>query len=586
VENTNILYQPFNLPGIEQNPDIVEVRQSEAFRLFADRAEAAAAHFKIDDDNTLTIAKICYQLDGLPLAIELAAARIRLLSPEMILERLSASLEFLTGGARDLPERQQTLRNTLDWSYSLLDPETQTLFCWLSVFAGGFTIEAAEAVCESWKGERKHDVLNGLEVLLDNSLLRRRVSKSGETRFSMLEVIREYAQEQLTKSGKLDAVRDQHAQYFTNKMAEINLLFQTSQSEHNLDWIEEQHDNLRATLTWLLENPAHKDVGALFLASMDWFWFRRGYLSEGRVWSRKMLLQLEPGERTGERVMVLFSNGALAMWQGDLNEAMVFIDEALEIARWLEYSYYLAVILLFKGTTLVNMGRDNEAIDFLEEARTLFEELGIEWYVATTQVHIANAALGQDDTEKSLHNLSQAASSSDQIKEKWLQSFILNNFGEVSRVRGEYDLAQSYYLQSEALFREMGDVGELARLVHNLGYIALHQGNFEVAENQFQESLDMFIKLNNQRGIAENLSAISGLWVKRGDYEAGAQLFGAAQEIIDQTGGSWWPADRVEIEEIYIAIQKELDAKTLEKNLAAGKLMMIEEAVLMAQDRN
>jgi tetratricopeptide (TPR) repeat protein len=132
----------------------------------------------------------------------------------------------------------------------------------------------------------------------------------------------------------------------------------------------------------------------------------------------------------------------------------------------------------------------------------------------------------------------------------------------------------------------MGDVGELARLVHNLGYIALHQGNFEVAENQFQESLDMFIKLNNQRGIAENLSAISGLWVKRGDYEAGAQLFGAAQEIIDQTGGSWWPADRVEIEEIYIAIQKELDAKTLEKNLAAGKLMMIEEAVLMAQDRN
>ena len=544
---------------------------------------ASAPQLIIDDETALKIARICHQLDGLPLAIELAAARIKLFSPESILERLSTSLDLLTGGARDLPERQRTLRNTLDWSFSLLDDKTQTLFSWLSVFAGGFSLEAAEAICDSRKSDNELDVLNGLEVLIDNSLLRTKFLKSGEIRFSMLEVIREYAQEQLTNSGKLEAVREQHAEYFTNKMAENNLLIQTSESGLVLDWIEEEHDNLRSTLTWLLENPARQEVGALFLASLDWFWFRRGYLSEGREWSRKMLNQLALGERTAERVMVLFSCGALAMWQGDLNEAMISIDEALEIARWLEYSYYLGVILLFKGTTLVNMGKDAEAIPYLEQARALFEELDISWYIATTQVHLANAALGRGDTDTALRNLSQAASANELINEKWLQSFILNNLGEVSRVRGEYDLARTHYLQSEALFREMGDTGELARLVHNLGYIALHKGDLEGADNQFQESLDMFIKLSNQRGIAENLSAIAGLWVKKGDYEAGAKLLGAAQLLIDQTGGSWWPADRVEIEKIAGVLAQELDKQSLAKEIAAGKNMSMKAAVVFAQ---
>ena len=572
-----------NLPELDQITDAGQVRQSEAFQLFVERATASAPQFIIDNETALIIAKICHQLDGLPLAIELAAARIKLFSPESILERLSTSLDLLTGGARDLPERQRTLRNTLDWSFSLLDETTQTLFSWLSVFTGGFSLEAAEAICDSRKSDCDLDVLNGLEVLIDNSLLRSKFLKSGETRFSMLEVIREYAQEQQTNSGKMAAVREQHAEYFINKMAENNLLIQTSQSELVLDWIEEEHDNLRTTLTWLLENPARQEVGALFLVSLDWFWFRRGYLSEGREWSRKMLNQLAPGERTSERVMVLFSSGALAMWQGDLNEALISIDEALEIARWLEYSYYLGVILLFKGTTLVNMGRDAEAISYLEQAGALFEELGITWYIATTQVHLANAALGQGDTDTALRNLSQAASANDQINEKWLQSFILNNLGEVSRVRGEYDLAQSHYMQSEALFREMGDTGELARLVHNLGYIALHKGDFDGADNQFQESLDMFVKLSNQRGIAENLSAIAGLWVKRGKYEAGAQLLGAAQFMIDQTGGSWWPADRVEIEKITNVLTKELDKQSLEREIAAGKNMSMKAALIMAQ---
>lgn len=573
---------PLALPDKNQINNVEIVKQSESFQLFAARAEAAFPGFNINEDNSLIIAEICYKLDGLPLAIELAAARIKVLTPEMILERLASRLDLLTGGARDLPERQQTLRNTLDWSFSLLDEETQTLFSILSVFVGGFTLEAAEAVCEYQTGKYELDVLNGLEGLIDNSLLRREQAEKGEPRFRMLETIREFANEQLAASGDLDTVGDQHAQYHTNKMAEINLLFQTSESVLTLDWIEAEHDNLRATLSWLIEKPAIPESGALFLASMDWFWFRRGYLSEGREWSRKMLNQVEP-ERTPERVLVLFSNGALAMWQGDLNEAMISIDQALEIARWLEYPYHLVIVLLFKGTIYVNMGRDEEAISYLEEARTLFGELDMGWYLATTQVHIANAALGSGDTEKALGNLTQAFSISEEIDEKWLRSFILNNYGEVFRVLGEYDRAQSYYQQSEALFREMGDAGELARLVQNLGYIALHRGDLDGAETQFQESLAMFIKLSNQRGIAESLSAIAGLWVERGEYKVGAQLFGAAKNLLDQTGGSWWPADRVEIERITDKLEKNMEKEDLDMNLAVGKLMTIEAAVSKAQ---
>jgi tetratricopeptide (TPR) repeat protein len=508
---------------------------------------------------------------------------MKLLTPEMLLERLSARLDLLTGGPSDLPERQQTLRNTLDWSYSLLDQDAQTLFSILSVFAGGFTIEAAQSICEFKTGSCELDVLGGLEVLLDNSLLRREVSAPGETRFHMLETIREYAHERLTELGHLEAVRDQHTEYYINKMVEINLSIQTSASEANLDWIEAEHDNLRATLAWVLQRPAFLELGSVMLASMGWFWFRRGYLSEGRDWSRKMLRRLDSGAKTPARVLTLFSIGALAMWQGDLKEALLAIDQSLEIAREVKIPYYLAIVLLFKGTILVNMGQDAEALPFLEQARSLFEDLDILWYAATTQVHMANAALGQGEIEKAVGNLTHAAEINDEIGEKWLQSFILNNFGEVSRVRGEYDLAGKYYRQSENLFREMGDTGELARLVQNLGYIDLHQGEIDEAEAKFQESLSMFTRLNNQRGIAESLTALAGIRISQSEFEKGAQLLGAGSALLEQTGGAWWPADRVEIERIRNKLEEMMEPDQLKAEISTGGQMKIQAALTLAE---
>lgn len=578
---------PLRLPDREHRLTLETYKQSEALQLFSSRASAVSPHFEISDNNAPVVAEICYQLDGLPLAIELAAARVKILPPEEILNRLGSRLQLLTGGARDLPQRQRTLRNTLDWSYSLLERGVQILFSRLGVFVGGFTLEAAEAICKVGKkgvaeSSFEVDVLDGIEALMNNSLLRLEETPGGQRRYRMLETIREYALEHLTAGGELESVRDQHAQFFINEMSARSLQFQTSEADYKLDWVETEHDNLRATLSWCLDNPKFHEMGVLLLVSLNWFWFRRGYLNEGREWSNRILDLPAAKGRSEIRGLALSSSAALAMWQGDLRFALSSIEEAQVIIRWLEQPYQLGVVCLFHGTVLVNMGKDIEALPLLEEAQALFQELNMPWMLATTKVHMGNAALGMGDTAKAQTYLEQAHILSQEINEKWLITFVLNNYGEVSRVEGEYDQARTYYEQSEALLREMGDKGELARLVHNLGYTYLHQGDLDQARTQFRESLAMFLKLGNQRGIAECLAAMAGLWAEEGKFEASARMLGAASALLDQTGGSWWPADRVEYERNLLRIKAGMAGDVFERTWKVGDAMTLNEAIALA----
>ena len=575
---------PLNLHDQKKKITLETADQSEAMQLFASRAKASLPQFELNKNNVLAIAQICKQLDGLPLAIELAAARVKMMPSEVILERLSERLRFLTGGARDLPARQQTLRNTLDWSYSLLDPDIQVLFTHLGVFVGGFTLEAVETICAlgGIMGEdaaRALDVVDGLEMLLDNSLLLVDGNAVVQPRFRMLDTIREYAFEHLTGRGELETLRDRHAYYYFSRSTEISIVkTQTSEAEFWLDWIETEHDNLRAALAWCLESPKLMEIGPLLLISLIWFWFRRGYLSEGREWSKRMLdLPVAEG-RTQERGLSLLASAALAMWQGDLKNALSTIEEALVVARWLEMPYNLAIILLFKGTIMVNMGRDRDALPLLEESLALFNELALPWHSATTTVHMGNSALGMGNTDAASEYLESAWSVSQELEEKWLISFVLNNYGELSRVKGDYDRAQTYYEQSEKLLREMGDKGDLARLVQNLGSVALQKGENEQAKGYFNKSLALFKKLGNQRGIAESLAAYAGVCIIEGNYEIGSQLLGSANGLIDKTGGSWWPADRVDIERNRVICKTNLGQDAFDSAWEIGQKMELGKA--------
>jgi predicted ATPase len=570
------------LPEPSSDKATEQLVSCESVRMFVERAKAINPRFELDSMTGPVIAEICRRLDGLPLAIELAAARVKMLSPEGLLGMLSSRLKMLTGGGRDLPERQQTLHNTLEWSVQLLNQQDQTLFARLGVFMGGFTLESAQEVCRL-DNNNGIDIFQGIETLLNNSLLQVGQLDSFQPRFRMLETIREFAQERLAESGELEVIQRKHAQYFINRMNEVSPRLSTHEADRELAWVEAEHDNLRAVLACCFNDEYLIELAPWLVVSMNWPWYRRGFLSEGRDWANRLLRSSIAQGHTLARCYALWSSGAMAMWQGDLNNALSLLEEAVGLSRLLESPMAVAVTLLFLGTTEVNRGKDKIALQYLQEALELYEQLAMPWYVAITLVHMGNATLGMGDLTNARAYLDKALPISQNIGEKWLNSFILNNYGEVARTECNFTIAQSYYEESEGLLRAMGDKGDLARLVHNLGCVAGHMGELVIAEDRFNESLAMFIKLGNQRGMAECLASLAGLWSEQDKLLPATKLLGAAQALLDATGATWWPADRVEVDRNLEKLRLNLEPDQFETAWETGKKMNLEAAIAYAQ---
>ncbi len=573
---------PLELPDSYAGVAASQVESCESAAMFLERARATNPRITLDDRNAPVIAEICCRLDGLPLALELAAARLKMLTPEKLLDLLSSRLKLLTGGSRDLPERQQTLRQTLEWSVQLLKPSEQALFARLGVFMGGFTLESAQVVCRAEK-ELGIDHLQGIETLLNNSLLQLDYQGEIQPRFRMLETIREFAEEQLARRGELEELHNRHARYYLDKMNEVNLMFNTRESEHALVWVETEHDNLRGAMTCCLNDASLISLAPWLLIDMISLWYRRGFLTEGREFANALLRSPLAKDNLLSRCYALFGSGALAMWQGDLNDSLIKIEEAVKLSKHLEQPAPIAISLLFLGTTQVNRGQDKLAVGYLLEALELFEQLGLTWYHTVNLVHLANATLGMGDIPQAREYLDQADVISQRIGEKWLESFILTNYGEIARTEGDFLLAQSYYEKSEALLRAMGDKGDLARLVHNLGAVALHRGDLEIADADFCESLAMFIKLGNQRGMAECLASIARLWSTQGKFEPAVQLLSAAQALMEETGAAWWPADRVEVEMELEVLRQNVETIQFNAVWETGRKMSLQAAISFAQ---
>lgn len=568
---------PLDVP--QHETPLEELAGYESIKLFVERAQAAQPNFSLTKDNASSVTEICHRLDGLPLALELAAARIKLLSPRAILSRLDDQLKLLTGGARDLPSRHQTLRNTLEWSYGLLHDDEKKLYARLSVFVGGFTLEAAEAVCNADGGQ---DILEGLTSLVDNSLLRQDEAGEGEPRFSMLETIRAYAVERLTESGEMDALREQHAGYFTNvilnRMGFMELYL--ANAVRWLDWIEQEYDNIRATFAWNLTTPQGVQTSAFVVNILFWFWYRRGYVMEGSLWTERLLASPYLQEPSPARGMTLFADGSLAMWQGNQEYALAKAQEGMIMAQKLGGDDFLPFLLMGNAVVLINMGKDGLAQPLLEQALAVFKGQQIAPFIVVTLVHLGNAELGLGNIEQARAYHEEALVHARAINENWLISFALNNLGEVARTQGQFDLARKYYEECETLLRNTGDKGDMARFVHSLGYIAQYEEDFALAESQFRQSLKMFRKFGNRRGMAECMAGLAGLRARQGQVEWGAVMLNAAENLLKVTGGAWWPADRMEVErnrdmirsvlgeEGYAAAQKKGAAMTLEQALA------------------
>ncbi len=344
---------PLALPNAERLPSLAALSQYEAVRLFIERAQAVQPSFHVTNENAPAVAEICHRLDGLPLAIELAAARIRVLPPQALLARLEKRLPLLVGGARDLPHRQQTLRSTIDWSYNLLPEGEQLLFRRLGVFVGSRTLEAVEIVC-SLEGDLPIDMLDGLQSLLDKNLLYQKHEVGGEPSFSMLETIWEYALERLEASGELETLQQQHANYYVALVEQAEPALKGPQQVAWLARLEAEHDNIRAALRWALDH-GEMETAIRLCAAAWWFWYVHSHLSEGHGWLEQALAR-STRVAPAARAKALNGAGVLAHNQADYERAVVLYTESLALQRELGDKRGIADALNNLGTIALDRG--------------------------------------------------------------------------------------------------------------------------------------------------------------------------------------------------------------------------------------
>ncbi|MDP9265703.1 MAG: diguanylate cyclase [Chloroflexota bacterium] len=462
---------PLGVPerGAAADPD--RLSQYESVRLFIDRAVAVTPDFRITNDNAPAVAEICARLDGLPLAIELAAARVKLLPPAAMLSRLERSLAMLSGGARDLPERQQTLRGAIAWSYDLLAPRTRRLFERLAVFVGGASLEEIEAVCGT-SDELSIDVLEGVGALVDHSLLRQR-EVAGDARFQMLVTIREFARERLEASGDLFELARRHAAAYV-AVAERNAAELTSAaSGQRLDRMEREHDNLRAAMEWAIRNDA---ATAMRLGFAMWrFWHMRGHLEEGRGVIERVLSVPDDAVPQGLRAKALEAAGGTAYWQGDIDAARRFYDRALELSRASGERHEVANALYnlsFSYTLPDAPLRDVAgARTLLEEALALYRQLGDERGVANVLWAMTDVLYAEGRLDEVARVAEEAATMYRKLGDRFGLGWALFMIGNAALVLDQLGRVRTSLTEAVGIFRAANDVSAFTLLLD--GYAAL-----------------------------------------------------------------------------------------------------------------
>jgi predicted ATPase/class 3 adenylate cyclase len=558
----------FPTPRQARHHSPAELLGFSAIQLFVERAQSVKSDFALTDANGADIAAICQRLDGLPLAIELAAARVRELPPAQLLGRLENRLKLLTGGNRDLPARQQTLRAAIEWSHDLLNADEQRLFARLSVFAGGCALEAAEAVCAE-VGEAALDVLDGVDSLLQKSLLRRIDDPDGEPRFTMLESIREYGLERLEATGEADAVQQSHAAYFLAIAEEAEPNLTGPQQITWLDRLETEHDNFRAALGWA-EHPSDAEA-RLRLAGALWrFWWMRGHLSEGRRWLNRTLAAAAETSPT-VRADALSGAGVLAEMQGDYERATQFNEEALKLRRQANDRPGIASSLTNLGSVARIQGAYDRAKASHEQALELWQELGDERGMTSSLYELGRLALNRGDYEAARELLKQCLDLSRTSGDKSAQGSVLESLGMLEFYMGDYEGASANYEESLALWRDLSDSRMIAYSLGQLGEVELHQGKVSHAEALLQEALGYFRVLEDTRGTAFVRRQLGMVALERNDIGQAAELFTESLLLRKRIGETWATLESIE----------DLAKVAFERGLMAEGLLLL--AALEAQ---
>lgn len=510
---------PLDTPGETSMTSFEELKGNEAVLLFTERARAAKPSFSLTPENAPAVAEICARLEGLPLAIELAAARIRILSPSAILTKLENRLNLLTSGSRDLPERQQTMRGAVAWSYDLLIESEKSLFRRLSVFVGGFRLEAAEDFTGGEierldgtsgvenrtpllsGGSQTMEVLDGITSLIDKSLLLQKECPDGEPRFRMLEVVRDFALESLESASEADVICRRHAEYFVSYGEHAEPFLQAAQSAEWLDRLEDEHDNLRATMRWSLENDA--PLAVRLAVALRNFWLVHCHLTEGYGWLKAAL------EKGGDpppalRFKLLNGLGLAARFRGEYETARKAYEDGLAAGK--EAGDKQGIALSSRGLGLVAMQQE----DFVAAKRYFDDGLAI----------------------------------SRELDQKFGIAISLSFLGDLARTEDRNAEARPLFEEAVELFRTLDNKSALSDALNNLGAAAFGQGDYVAAKSRFAEGLEIANDLGNKITISCSLDGFAALAVEARDFERAAQLAGAAEHLREMIGYKIEPAER------------------------------------------
>jgi len=561
---------PLAVPNLTQFPASQDLAQVATVALFLERARAVQSDFQLTRANAHTMAAICARLEGLPLAVELAAARIKLLPPQALLRRLEHRLDVLTSGAQDLPARQQTLRNTLQWSYDLLCAEEQRLFRWLSVFVGGFTLEAATAVYTSGS-EPPLDILTGVASLLDKSLLQQTEQDGEEPRFRMLETLREFGLSCLSANGEEAAAQRACAEYYLTLAEEAEPYLEGPELVLWLDRLERERENLRGVLQRAATGEDEEVPLALRLSSaLLHFWLNRWYPSEGRSFLERGLArsQVTPA---AIRVKALIADGLLMWYQNDARGLAPVAEEAQALARSLEDRGSLIYAFTFQGIALMgtrdhagarscfeealalarahgerkgvafvlmNLGilavfqrEHQQAIGLFEGSLALYRATGDLLYVGTLLYFLAHALLRQGELARARVLLEEALVLARHARAKWKIAIMLSLMGQIALLQGDMERAEAFLSESIQLSQEMGDPRNVARTRLLLASLAVAQDNDAFARAQYEEGLTISIELGVADSIAFGLKGLGCVAAAQGQYTWLALLWGAADNL-------------------------------------------------------
>jgi predicted ATPase/DNA-binding XRE family transcriptional regulator len=522
---------PLTLPDLHALPPFTALTQFDAIRLFVARAQAAKQAFQLTPTNAQSVVEICARLDGLPLAIELAAAQSKQHTPAQLLARLERHLTTLTGNAATRPARHQTLHHTIDWSYQLLSAKVQALFVRLAIFIGGFSKAAAVAVCAT-KEMADTEVHAGLSLLVEHNLIQSTSDSLGKSRFTLLDTIREYGLAQLEINEARAQLHQRHARYYL-RLAEtaVGTMFGPEQATW-FDHLEQEHDNLRHAIKWLLQE-GQVETAARLVAVLWRFWWMRGYLSEGQHWLETLLTHYK--ESTPLRLSLCQGAGLLVWLQGEASQAEAYFNESLRLSQELDDPQERAFALAGLGWALLSQGNHASAQTRCRQSLALCRASGDTRGMAWALTGLGWATIQQDNYEKARIHCRESLALARASGDEQSIAFSLLVLGKGALIFGDYEQANTFYTESADLCQKIGNKTGLNYSLNGLGWVALLGNDFKQANKLCTESLAMSRQLKDKRGIALALNGLAWTVLNQGEYARAQGLWMESQILSAST---------------------------------------------------